>query len=133
MARTLIGMIALGIVWRVARYGACPPMWGDEAFIAVNLLTRDFAGLLKPLEYYQIAPMGFLWAELAVIRVLGASEWAVRLIPFLSGLASLGLFALRASRVLGWWLRGLARPSPFFDARTNAPLSPPRVLTPGGR
>jgi Family of unknown function (DUF6151) len=46
---------------------------------------------------------------------------------------SLGLFALRASRLLGWWLRGLARPNPFFDARTNAPLSPPRVLTPGER
>jgi hypothetical protein len=46
---------------------------------------------------------------------------------------SLGLFSLRASRMLGWWLRGLARPSPFFDARTNAPLSPPRVLTPGER
>ena len=46
---------------------------------------------------------------------------------------SLGLFALRASRVLGWWLRGLARPSPFFDVRANAPLSPPRVLTPNER
>ena len=46
---------------------------------------------------------------------------------------SLSLFALRASRMLGWWMRGLARPNPFFDARTNAPLSPPRVLTPGER
>jgi hypothetical protein len=46
---------------------------------------------------------------------------------------SLGLFALRASRLLGWWLRGLARPSPFFDARTKVPLSPPRVLTPSER
>ena len=41
---------------------------------------------------------------------------------------SLGLFAVRASKVLGWWMRGLARPTPFFDAGTNAPLSPPRVL-----
>jgi hypothetical protein len=46
---------------------------------------------------------------------------------------SLGLFALRASKLLGWWLRGLARPSPFFDVRTTAPLSPPRVLTPDER
>jgi hypothetical protein len=46
---------------------------------------------------------------------------------------SLGLFALRASRLLGWWLRGLGRPSPFFDEHTHAPLSVPRVFTPSER
>ena len=46
---------------------------------------------------------------------------------------SLGLFAVRASRMLGWWMRGFARPTPFFDAHTNASLSPPRVLTPSER
>jgi Family of unknown function (DUF6151) len=47
--------------------------------------------------------------------------------------ASLGVFARRASMMLGWWWRGLARPNPFFDARTNAPLSQPRVLTESDR
>jgi hypothetical protein len=42
---------------------------------------------------------------------------------------SLGLFALRASRLLGWWARGLGRPTPFFDERTGAPRAAPRVLT----
>jgi hypothetical protein len=46
---------------------------------------------------------------------------------------SLGLFALRASRLMSWWLRGLGRPTPFFDEHTNAPLSVPRVLTPSKR
>jgi hypothetical protein len=46
---------------------------------------------------------------------------------------TLGLFALRGSRLLGWWLRGLGRPNPFFDAHTDAPLSSPRVLTPRER
>jgi hypothetical protein len=46
---------------------------------------------------------------------------------------SLRLFALRASRLLGWWVRGLGRPTPFFDDRTHAPLSVPRVLTPNER
>ena len=71
LARCPAGADGLGLAWRVARYAACPPLWGDEAFIAVSLLTRDFAGLLRPLEYYQIAPVGFLWAELAVVRALG--------------------------------------------------------------
>jgi Family of unknown function (DUF6151) len=43
------------------------------------------------------------------------------------------LFALRAQRIFGWWLRGLGRPNPFFDENTNAPLSVPRVLTPSER
>jgi hypothetical protein len=46
---------------------------------------------------------------------------------------SLSIFALRASRMLGWWVRGLGRPTPFFDDHTNAPLSTPRVLTPSER
>jgi hypothetical protein len=92
ITRTMLAFVGLGVIWRVARFAACPPLWGDEAFLAVNVLLRDFAGLLRPLEYYQIAPVGFLWSELAVVRALGKSEWALRLIPFASGLASLGLF-----------------------------------------
>ncbi|OWK19564.1 hypothetical protein AJ88_40095 [Mesorhizobium amorphae CCBAU 01583] len=39
------------------------------------------------------------------------------------------LFALRVSKLLFWWLRGLGRPNPLFDQHTNAPLSVPRVIT----
>ena len=42
---------------------------------------------------------------------------------------SLRLFARRASKILGWWVRGLGRPKPFFDDTTNAPRAVPRVLT----
>ncbi|MBV8654272.1 MAG: hypothetical protein JO255_22620 [Alphaproteobacteria bacterium] len=44
---------------------------------------------------------------------------------------SLSLVARRTSRLLGWWLRGLGRPNPFFDDRTGAPLSAPRAVTRG--
>ena len=47
--------------------------------------------------------------------------------------ASLKVFARRASKVLDWWMRGLGRPSPFFDERTKAPRAVPRVLTPSER
>jgi hypothetical protein len=53
--------------------------------------------------------------------------------PYAPAPPSLGLFALRGSKLLGWWLRGLARPNPFFDDHTNAPLSVPRVFTPSER
>lgn len=42
---------------------------------------------------------------------------------------SLRIFAQRASRLLGWWVRGLGRPNPFFDSRTGAAIAAPRVVT----
>jgi Family of unknown function (DUF6151) len=49
--------------------------------------------------------------------------------PNAPGPPSLALFARRASKLLGWWVRGLNRPTPFFDDRTRAPRSVPRELT----
>ena len=85
LTRALVGLVSLGVIWRVARFAAGPPLWGDEAFLAVNVLLRDFAGLLRPLEYYQIAPVGFLWGELAMVRALGRSEWAGPIDPVRRG------------------------------------------------
>jgi hypothetical protein len=42
---------------------------------------------------------------------------------------SVGLFARRVSKLLAWWVRGLARPTPFFDVRTRTPRAVPRALT----
>jgi hypothetical protein len=46
---------------------------------------------------------------------------------------SVGVFAHRAAKLLGWWMRGLGRPTPFFDDSTRAPRAAPRVLTPSER
>jgi hypothetical protein len=46
---------------------------------------------------------------------------------------SLTVIVRRMSMLLGWSLRGLARPNPFFDDSTNAPCVVPRVLTPEER
>src|SRR5262249_53797607 len=53
--------------------------------------------------------------------------------PNAPGRPSLGLFTRRGSKLFGWWWRGLGHPHPFFDVATNAPLSVPRVVTPGER
>ena len=44
--------------------------------------------------------------------------------------SSVAISVRRASKILAWWMRGLARPNPFFDDRTDAPRCTPRVLTP---
>jgi hypothetical protein len=41
------------------------------------------------------------------------------------------VFGRRASKLLGWLVRGLNWPTPFFDEDTKAPRAVPSVLTPG--
>src|SRR5262249_13795736 len=38
---------------------------------------------------------------------------------------SFGVSVRRTSKMFGWWMRGLARPTPFFDDSTKAPCSAP--------
>lgn len=90
--RATLAVVSLGLAWRVVRYALNFPLWGDEAFVAVTLLERDLAGLARPPEFFQIVPPGFLWLEWLAGRWLGPEEWALRLLPFLAGVASLGLF-----------------------------------------
>ena len=93
-------LLLAGLAWRFLRYALRFPLWGDEAFLAINLLTRDFKGLIGSLEYNQIVSAGFMWLELVVVKLLGGSEYALRLLPFLSGLAALILFWKWVSEIL---------------------------------
>lgn len=94
-----IAIVGVGLLWRAVRYALGFPIWGDEAFVAVDLVGRDFADMIRPLTYGQIVPLVFMWAELAVARLLGYSEWALRLVPFLAGVASVLLFWRLATQV----------------------------------
>jgi 4-amino-4-deoxy-L-arabinose transferase-like glycosyltransferase len=101
LSRLSLLLLLVGLAWRAVRYGESFPVWGDEAFVAVNIVERDFAGLARPpLEYTQIVPVGFCWAEEAVSRVLGLSEYALRLLPFLAGVAALLLLWRLARQML---------------------------------
>jgi hypothetical protein len=49
--------------------------------------------------------------------------------PNAPGPPSIGLYVRRVPTLLGWWLRGLGRPTPFFDDQTRAPRAVPREFT----
>ena len=98
--RAAWGFVGLGLLLRLAAFLLDFPLWWDEAFVAVNLLRRDYRGLLSPLDYGQVCPLLFLWAELTSVRLLGFSEWSLRLFPLLTALASMVLFRVAAGRVL---------------------------------
>lgn len=92
--------LALGVAMRLLRYGLKYPLWGDEAFLAANLTDRDFAGLTRPLDFQQVCPLFFLWAEKAMSLILGFNEWSLRLLPTIASIATLFLFRHVAGRLL---------------------------------
>lgn len=78
-----------GGMFRLYEYFAGRSLWLDEASIALNILRRGYLDLLTPLQYRQAAPVGWLWAEKLATQLFGPSEVALRLIPFLAGIACL--------------------------------------------
>ena len=84
--------LGLGVILRLVQYLRNRSLWLDEAQLALNITHRSYAGLLRPLDYHQGAPVGFLLLEKMAIRSLGGSEYALRLLPLVAGLVSLFLF-----------------------------------------
>jgi hypothetical protein len=97
LAWTLIG---LGVFLRVAQYSANRSIWLDESGLALNIIQRSLGGLLQPLAYNQGAPLGFLILEKLSVQAFGSSEYALRLVPLLSGILSLLLFYELARRAI---------------------------------
>ena len=104
-ARWIAIFLMAGLAARLIRYLLRFPLWGDEAMLAMNFIDRGYAELLRPLDFHQVAPPLFLWAELTDVKLLGFQEWALRLFPLLCGIASLFLFYRLACLLL----RGPAR------------------------
>lgn len=91
--RLTLLVLAAGLLWRCVRYGLVFPIWGDEAMVALNFFDRDFAGMLRfPLDHKQIAPLPFMWIDLALAKTFGYGELVLRLPAFLAGVGGLVLF-----------------------------------------
>ena len=73
----------------------------DEASLALNVLARDFAGLARPLDWGQAAPVGYLWIERGAFLAFGPGEVALRAWSFVAGVAVLPLTWAVARRLAG--------------------------------
>ena len=102
--RLVAGLAALGITLRLIDYLLGISLWGDEAMLGLNLGIRSFSQLLLPLDYAQLAPVPFLWAERVMVLLAGGpGEYALRLLPLLTGcLVVLGT-AWLGRRLLAPW------------------------------
>jgi hypothetical protein len=102
--------VAGGLAWRILRFGLHFEMTGDESGIMRSVIERGYAALLEPLSYSNVSPPMFLWIT-KFLDALFQNDWAVRLIPFLAGLAAVGMFGLicrealhRTARWVAWAL-----------------------------
>ena len=92
--------LTLGVVLRLVRFALNHPLWRDETFLAANLVDRDFEGLTRPLDFGQVCPILFLWAEKGISLVFGFNERSLRLLPTVASIAGLPLFRHLAGRLL---------------------------------
>lgn len=102
--RTRIWMgtaLVVGLGLRLLQYVLGFPIWTDEAKLATSLLERDYAGMLNPLTYKQIAPVLFLWIQKTSISLLGVTEYSFRLVPFFAAIAGVLLMHRLGSRLFG--------------------------------
>jgi hypothetical protein len=91
LCRLTWALIVVGLGWRTFRYLLQMPIWGDEEMLAVCFARRNYYELIFSLGNCQVAPLFFVWAERAILGLLGPSELAMRLLPFVAGVSALFL------------------------------------------
>jgi len=111
MGTVLWGALALGVILRVAYFFSGRSLWIDEARLALNVATRSYADLLRPLDYDQAAPPLFLWGEKLATQLFGVNDRAFWVLPLVAGLAAMVLFVPLARRYLPGWIGVLAAAS----------------------
>lgn len=114
----LVIITAVGAALRLAEYLGRPSLRLDEARLALNIGTRSWTGLLRPLDYDQTAPPIYLWLEKAATLVGGMNEVAFRLPAIVPGILCIPLVYIVARRLAsdraGLLAAGIAALSPVL-------------------
>jgi hypothetical protein len=115
--------IGVGLLVRVGQYAANTSIWHDEAYVALNVVQKSFAGLFGPLAWHEASPPGFLVIEKLAVNLLGRSEYALRLVPLAAGLAGVAACALLARRaaagLAGVWMMLMLAASDKLIVQSN--------------
>ena len=116
--RAALALVVTGVALRVAFCLRRGGPAGDELMVALNVATRDLAGLTKPLDYAQVAPVPFLWAQRLAVDLLGVHDLSLRIVPLVAGCLMLVMLRRLVSTLLPpletMAALGLAATSPFL-------------------
>ena len=94
-------LVLAGVALRFWAYVSNAALWLDEILLSRSVLEAPLSDLLtRPLMLDQVAPRGFLLVEWLAVALFGSSEYALRLFPFLAGVAGVFLFRRLAERTL---------------------------------
>jgi hypothetical protein len=93
-------ILALGAVLRVAQFLYNRSVTEGEAALALNIINRSYAGLLRPLDLVQAAPYGFLIIQKFMLSIFGSNDYSLRIFPQLCGLISLLIFWAASKKIL---------------------------------
>ena len=108
-----IVFILAGIVLSFVNFLNLRSLWLNEATIALNIVEKSVFELFRPLEHYQVAPIGFLLIEKLFASLLGGADWTMRIFPLISFLASIYLLFIASKKVVKNYLFALYT-SAFF-------------------
>jgi len=104
-----LAFVGLGLLLRAIQYFADRSQWTDETMLSTNIVDRSLHQLMTgPLTLGQSAPLGFLAVEKLLTLLMGPSDMALRLFPFIATLAGLVAFHFLTGRVLQRWSQPLA-------------------------
>ncbi len=98
-----LAVASAGVAVAVTQWLEAPPFWLDEEMILLNVRDRSSTGLGGALWLGQSAPLAWLAAERAALVTIGPGEAALRLVPLLFGLATVGAAVWIAHR----WMTSL--------------------------
>lgn len=86
-------LVGLGILLRLSRYLHNPSLWFDEAVIGADIINRSHSDFINPSpDWSSKHPFGFLVLVKLAVETFGTSEYALRLVPVVSGSISVVLF-----------------------------------------
>jgi len=70
----VLGFIMIGIGLSIINVLHLRSLWLDEAMLALNIINKPVVELLKPLNFNQVAPIGFLKIEKIFTILFGNTE-----------------------------------------------------------
>jgi hypothetical protein len=91
---------AAGAILRLVDYLRGSSLRLDEALLGLNLLHPPSGGLTNTLDFHQAAPFGFILSEHWMMQLFGNSEYVLRALPALAGIASCFVLFAVASKVI---------------------------------